>query len=108
MEIGNYAFIGPKVTTANDRRIRYFRPEITDPDQGPIIEDGAVIGAGAALLPRVRIGKGAFVAMGAVVTKNVPPFTLVMGVPAKVIRHVNRDEVVQALQSDYSAEILET
>ena len=101
MEIGNYVFIGPKVTTANDRRVRYFRPDITDPDQGPIIEDGAVIGAGAALLPKVRIGKGAFVAMGAVVTKDVPPFRLVIGVPAKVFRHVNRDEVVEALQGDY-------
>jgi len=108
MEIGNYVFIGPKVTTANDRRIRYFRPSVTDPDQGPIIEDGAVIGAGAALLPKVRIGKGAFVAMGAVVTKDVPPFSLVMGVPAKVIRHVNRDEVVETLQNDYSTGILKT
>jgi len=101
MEIGNYVFIGPKVTTANDRRIRYFRPSITDPDQGPIIEDGAVIGAGAAILPKVRIGKGAFVAMGAVVTKDIPSFKLVIGIPAKVIRHVNRDEVVEPLQGDY-------
>ena len=102
MEIGSYVFIGPKVTTANDRRIRYFRPDIINPDQGPIIEDGAVIGAGAALLPKVRIGKGAFVAMGAVVTKDVPPFTLVLGVPAKVVRRVNREEVVESLQGDYS------
>ena len=107
MEIGNYVFIGPKATTANDRRIRYFRPQVVEPDQGPIIEDGAVIGAGAALLPKVRIGKGAFVAMGAVVTKDVPPFKLVMGVPAKAVRYVSRDEVVEALQSEYTSRFSE-
>lgn len=54
---------------------------------GPIdIGDGAWIGSRAVVLPGVRIGKGAVVASGAVVTRNVAPNTLVGGVPAKFVR----------------------
>lgn len=49
------------------------------------IEDYAFIGPRAIILPGVRIGKGAVVAAGAVVTKNVPEFTIVGGVPAQII-----------------------
>ncbi len=51
-----------------------------------VIEDEAWIGANAVVLPGVRIGRGAVVAAGAVVTKNVAPFTIVGGIPARVIR----------------------
>ena len=51
-----------------------------------IIEAGAFIGAHTVLLPGIRIGAGSFVAAGAVVTENVPPGTLVGGVPARVLR----------------------
>lgn len=101
MKIGNYVFIGPNVTTANDRRVRWNRPQIKDEDQGPIIEDGVIIGAGAALLPKIRIGKGSIVAMGAVVTKDVPPFSVVMGIPAKFARLVKEDEVIESLKKEY-------
>ena len=50
------------------------------------VEDGADIGTNAILLPGVRIGKGAIVGAGAVVTKDVPPYAVVTGVPAKIIR----------------------
>ena len=54
---------------------------------GPVtIERGAFVGAGALVLPGVRIGTCAFVAAGAVVTKDVPPWTVVAGVPAQPIR----------------------
>lgn len=51
-----------------------------------VIEDEAWIGANVTVLPGVRVGKGAVVAAGAVVTKDVVPFTVVGGVPAAVIR----------------------
>jgi acetyltransferase-like isoleucine patch superfamily enzyme len=48
----------------------------------------AVIGPNATLLPGVEIGEGAFVAAGAVVTKDVPPWTMVAGVPARHFRDI--------------------
>jgi acetyltransferase-like isoleucine patch superfamily enzyme len=50
------------------------------------VETGADIGMNAVILPGVTIGKGSVVGAGAVVTKNVPPFAIVAGVPARVIR----------------------
>jgi maltose O-acetyltransferase len=59
---------------------------------GPvIIEDSAYIGPRAIILPNVRIGYGAVVAAGAVVTKNVPDFTVVAGVPVVVVPERTRD-----------------
>lgn len=54
-----------------------------------VIEDMAWIATGAMLLPGVTIGRGAVVAAGAVVTRNVEPFAVVAGVPARVVRHRN-------------------
>lgn len=54
-----------------------------------IIHDRAWIGTGAIILPGVEIGEGAIVSAGAVVTKNVEPYAIVGGVPAKMIRKRN-------------------
>lgn len=51
------------------------------------------IGAGAVVLPGVTIGDGAIVAAGAVVTRDVPENTVVAGVPAKILRHINEEEL---------------
>lgn len=50
-----------------------------------IIEDDVIIGAGAVILNNVRIGRGANIGANAVVTKNVPPYSIAIGVPAKVL-----------------------
>ena len=55
------------------------------------IGDFVWIGCGAMVLQNVKIGKGAVVSAGAVVTKDVPPYTIVGGVPAKVIGHRTED-----------------
>ena len=55
-----------------------------------IIENDAWIGAGVIILPGVRIGEGAICGAGAVITKDVPPYTIVAGVPARVIRRLNK------------------
>ncbi|MGE0456210.1 MAG: DapH/DapD/GlmU-related protein [Vicinamibacteria bacterium] len=51
-----------------------------------VVERGSFVGAQAVLLPGLRIGAGSFVAAGSVVTQDVPPHTLVAGVPARAIR----------------------
>lgn len=56
------------------------------------IADQVWIGANVTLLPGVSIGRGAIVAAGAVVTKDVPPLTIVGGVPAKVIKQISPEE----------------
>ena len=53
-----------------------------------IIEDGVWLGAGATILSDVNIGKNSVVAAGSVVTKNVPPFTVVGGIPSTIIKQI--------------------
>ena len=84
MVIGNDVFISGCVGTANDNsmgKAGYDDSFVV----GPKIEDGAVIGLGALLLPNVHIGGGATVGAGAVVTKDVMSGTVVLGLPARVV-----------------------
>jgi acetyltransferase-like isoleucine patch superfamily enzyme len=78
-------FIGIGVSTSNDNDLR---KRAYDPTTviGQTIRRNAMIGSGAILMPGVEIGEGAFVAAGAVVTKDVRPGYLVMGVPAREVR----------------------
>lgn len=57
--------------------------------EGIVIEDDCWLGAGAVITDGVRVGKGSVVAAGAVVTKDVPPHSVVAGVPAKVIKTID-------------------
>ncbi len=52
-----------------------------------VIEDDADLGINSVILPGVRVGRGAIVGAGAVVTENVPPYAVVAGVPARVLRY---------------------
>jgi len=51
-----------------------------------VIEDDADLGVGAIVLPGVRVGRGAIIGAGAVVTKDVPPYAVAAGVPARLVR----------------------
>lgn len=79
--IGNNVFMGPMVCLTNDKYPLRIKAKL----RGPIIEDHVTIGANATILPAIKIGKGAMIAAGAVVTKNVPPWSLAIGVPAKIM-----------------------
>ncbi|MBN1342108.1 MAG: acyltransferase [Phycisphaerae bacterium] len=63
-----------------------------DPRGGNRIGDGAWLGARCTLIDGVNVGNDAIVAAGAVVTKDVPPFAVVAGVPARVLRYRNEDQ----------------
>ena len=91
--IGDDVFIGPNATFTNDvfPRSKYYPAQFT----GVVIEEGASIGANATLLPGVTIGKRAMVGAGAVVTKDVPAETVVVGNPARVIRLLNDTELAR-------------
>jgi acetyltransferase-like isoleucine patch superfamily enzyme len=78
-------FVAPHVVFCNDKN---------PPSKGKwkmlpptLVEDFAVIGANSTILPNITIGKHAVIAAGSVVTKDVPPYAIVMGNPAKIIRY---------------------
>jgi acetyltransferase-like isoleucine patch superfamily enzyme len=89
-----HVFIAPCVVTTNDnfmgrteRRHQLIK--------GPTIRRGARVGGGAILLPGIEIGEEAFVGAGAVVTKDVEARMLVVGSPARVMRPVAEDELLE-------------
>ena len=95
--LGENVFLGPKVNiiTINhdpdpeNRDATYGRPVV--------LEDRVWVGINATILPGVRIGYGAIVGANSVVTKDVPPYTIVGGIPAKTIRKRFSDDTIAAL-----------
>jgi acetyltransferase-like isoleucine patch superfamily enzyme len=89
-----HVFIAPCVVTTNDnwmgRTVKRFGNVV-----GPTIRRGARVGGGAILCPGVEVGEEAFVGAGAVVTKDVPPRTVVVGNPARVLREVPGEELLE-------------
>ncbi|NRR23240.1 N-acetyltransferase [Brevibacillus sp. MS2.2] len=82
----DYVFCGPSMVFTNVKTPRSAFPRNTSDDYyETTIKYGASIGANATIVCGVTIGKWVFVAAGAVVTKNVPDYALVAGVPARII-----------------------
>ena len=94
--IGDDVTIGPRVMiitrTHSTSQIETHGKTISSIPAKVIIKRGAWIGAGAIILPNVTIGEGAVVGAGAVVTKDVPPYTVVAGVPAKIIKKLELEK----------------
>ncbi len=92
--IEDNVFIGHGVMFTNDVYPRATTPSgelQTEQDwkvECTVVKEGASIGTGATILPRVTIGEHAMVGAGSVVTRNVPPRTIVWGNPARVLRHI--------------------
>lgn len=74
VSIGDFAHISPKVTLCESVHIG----------------EGVHIGAGATVLPNIKVGKWCVIGAGAVITQNLPDYSLVVGVPGKVIRKLDR------------------
>jgi len=88
-----HVFIAPCVVTTNDNYMGRTEKRLSEM-RGPMIRRGARVGGGAILCPGVEIGEEAFVGAGAVVTKDVPPRKLVVGNPARVLRDVLDEELL--------------
>lgn len=91
-------FIGPGVMTINDNEVYLKRFGLLPFGvEGPRVRRFALLGAGANLAAGVEVGEGAIVAPSAMVTRNVPAWAVVAGVPARVVRHVpdsDRDAIL--------------
>ena len=94
--IEDNVFVGHNVTFVNDSYPRATTPSgelQADTDwkvEPTLVKTGASIGSGATILSNVVIGEGAFIGAGSVVTKDVPPFSVVTGNPARVVKQLPR------------------
>jgi virginiamycin A acetyltransferase len=115
LSIGNYVSIAPgvqfllgvnhqiKTPTTYPLYSRLIAASNKDAlSNGPlVVEDEVWLGTNAILMSGTTIGKGAIVAAGAVVTKDVPPYAIVGGVPAKIIRYKFSQEIIDILKPLY-------
>ncbi len=86
-------FIGPGVTLANDNTMDRHPPET--PLRGPLLRRACRVGAGVVVCPAVEIGEEAFIAAGAVVVADIEPRGVAMGMPARVVRRVPDDDLLE-------------
>jgi UDP-2-acetamido-3-amino-2,3-dideoxy-glucuronate N-acetyltransferase len=86
-------FIGPGVVMTNDHTMA--RHPAGEQLRGPTLRRACRVGGGATIAPGVEVGPEAFVAAGAVVTRDVPARAVVMGVPARVVREVPDTDLLE-------------
>jgi galactoside O-acetyltransferase len=94
--IGNGVMIAPTVTLTTtghpvhpERRVDFAR--FSEPI---VLEDKVWVGSNAVIMPGVRVGRGSVVGAGSVVTRDVPPMTVVVGVPARVVRTITDADLI--------------
>ena len=91
VELEDYVFCGPSMVFTNDLTPRAKYPKGSVGYKKTLLKEGATVGANATIVCGHTIGKWAMIAAGAVVTKDVPDYTVVAGNPARVISHYNFD-----------------
>ena len=104
VKIGSYVQLSHNVSLISENH-RYSNPSQPIKNQGyfggPIVvEDDVWIGANAVIMPSVKVGKGAIIGANAVVTRNVKPYAIVGGVPAKFIKYrFSKEKIEKAMKS---------
>ena len=86
-------FVGPGVTTTNDDTMS--RHDRAYELRGARLRRACRVGGGVTLCPGVEVGEEAFIAAGAVVTRDVPARAVAMGVPARVVREVADEDLLE-------------
>jgi acetyltransferase-like isoleucine patch superfamily enzyme len=96
ISVGDKSFFGPNVTLIAGNHSTHIigklladykiNDKLPEDDLPIVIENDVWVGTGATILHGVTVSRGAIVAAGALVTKNVPPYSIVAGIPAKVIK----------------------
>lgn len=107
IELGSKIMFGPNVTliggdhsfSSVGKYMFDVKEKAPDDDQPIVIEDDVWVGAGATILKGVRIGEGAIVAASSLVLKDVPPYAIVGGIPAKVIKYRFSPEEIEIHKS---------
>ncbi len=93
-EIEDYCFIAPEVTFTNDNFLGRTKERFKH-HKGVIVKRGARVGANVTVLPGITIHEDALVAAGSIVTKDVPARKVVMGTPARVVRDVPGEQLLE-------------
>lgn len=101
VRLGDDVFVGPNATFSNDRFPR--SRQRPDEFQETVVENGASIGANATLLPGIRIGSGAMIGAGAVITRSVPANAIVVGNPAHIVGYVTDKDGPREQQASQAA-----
>lgn len=94
-DIGDYTFIAPLFVGANDQAMSHMRATHGQNLVGFTTDKYVRIAVAVTVLPGVHFGEGCIVAAGSVVTKDVPPYKVVMGVPARVVKDAPKDKVMK-------------
>lgn len=93
-EVEDDVFVGPCAVTTNDQTMARPGSDL----RGVTLRRACRVGAGTVLLPGIEVGEEAFVAAGSVVTRSVPARRLVLGSPARVVREVPDDELLERIR----------
>lgn len=97
--VGDRVRIGPYAMIVDSAFHDVYRRDRRPPSAPVVLEDDVWVGARAVVLPGVRIGRASVVATGAVVTKDVPAFSVVVGVPARVRSTFDADRFLRELEA---------